>query len=442
MWFISALLERLRFSLRVMPGDDNTAEMTDAGGVQPTSGRGSAFSPEESPTTDTAGEPQRVRRPNNRARRMLKRALLAGGNPADEVEAATDDPKTATVPGSRDEGANAAVGGSCADSGPTEPGRQGRAHVGVCIICFENDVRPIQSGCACRGDAGLAHVECRVEAAVHRMSSSESRAGWWQCGMCEHDFTGGMQLGLAEAWWSRVQRLPAKDETRLSAAENLALALSSQGNYVAAEAMHRETLAVQRRVLGPKSLTSLATATNLAIALDLQGKHAQAETTFRDVLEGRRLVLGPHHQDTLSTANSLGIALQSQGKHAQAETIYREARAFQRRVLGPEHPDTLKTANNLALALSAQCKHGEAETMHGEVLTAKRRVLGPEHPSTLTTMGNLAESLDKQCRHAEAEKIFQDVLAIMRRVVGPEHPDTLSTAARLAACVSSSRAVT
>jgi hypothetical protein len=32
---------------------------------------------------------------------------------------------------------------------------------GVCIICLDDDSPPIQSGCACRGNAGLAHVECR-----------------------------------------------------------------------------------------------------------------------------------------------------------------------------------------------------------------------------------------------------------------------------------------
>ena len=37
----------------------------------------------------------------------------------------------------------------------------------MCFICFDADASPapIQSGCACRGEAGLAHVGCRVQAA-------------------------------------------------------------------------------------------------------------------------------------------------------------------------------------------------------------------------------------------------------------------------------------
>ena len=43
---------------------------------------------------------------------------------------------------------------------------------GVCIICLDPDPPPIQSGCACRGDAGLAHVECRILAASAMQQSN------------------------------------------------------------------------------------------------------------------------------------------------------------------------------------------------------------------------------------------------------------------------------
>ena len=124
--------------------------------------------------------------------------------------------------------------------------------VGTCIICLDNDPSPIQSGCACRGDAGLAHVECRAEAAAHRLKNSKTPDGWWECATCGQDFTGAMQLGLAEAWWSRVQRLPEVDEQRLRAAANLARSLGEQSKLAEAEAMLRDLLPVQRRVFGPE----------------------------------------------------------------------------------------------------------------------------------------------------------------------------------------------
>lgn len=60
---------------------------------------------------------------------------------------------------------------------------------GVCIICLDCDPTPIQSGCACRGDSGLAHVKCRAEAAAHRFAHAGKSDGWYGCRTCGQDFT-------------------------------------------------------------------------------------------------------------------------------------------------------------------------------------------------------------------------------------------------------------
>jgi hypothetical protein len=56
---------------------------------------------------------------------------------------------------------------------------------GVCTICLESDPPPIQSGCACRGDAGLAHIECRISAAEYQQKLSSSGPSnllaWTEC---------------------------------------------------------------------------------------------------------------------------------------------------------------------------------------------------------------------------------------------------------------------
>jgi hypothetical protein len=86
----------------------------------------------------------------------------------------------------------------------------------------------------------------------------------------------------------------------------------------------------------------------LAVALDDQGRHAEAEMMHRDTLAVEQRVLGPEHPDTLLTAMSLANALTNQGKHAEAKTMHLETLAVQQHVLGPEHPDTLRTTQHLA----------------------------------------------------------------------------------------------
>jgi len=261
---------------------------------------------------------------------------------------------------------------------------------GTCIICLDNDPPPIQSGCACRGDAGLGHV---VEAAAHRMTHQDEWDRWWKCGTCGQEFTGAMQLGLADEWWSRVQSLPEEDDQRLVAGANLADALDDHGRYSEAEASYREVLVVRQSVLGCEHPSTLATACNLATTLSHQGKYAEAEATYREVLVVQQRVLGSEHPDMLRTACNLASALGCQGKHVEAEAAYREVLVVQQRVLGSEHLDTLATACNLASALDDQRKHVEAEAAYREVLVVQQRVLGSEHPHTLVTARYLASCI-------------------------------------------------
>ena len=92
---------------------------------------------------------------------------------------------------------------------------------GACIICLDTSPPPIQSGCACRQDSGLAHIACLVRAAA---SQQAQRGGdvWQKCQTCKQRYTGAMQTGLAEAWRSRVAGQAAESAERLQAESNLA----------------------------------------------------------------------------------------------------------------------------------------------------------------------------------------------------------------------------
>ena len=68
---------------------------------------------------------------------------------------------------------------------------------GACIICLDASPPPIQSGCACRSDAGLAHLECRVQVAqqaqrgikVWRQWGAAGGRGWPGCIKTEELFS-------------------------------------------------------------------------------------------------------------------------------------------------------------------------------------------------------------------------------------------------------------
>ena len=195
----------------------------------------------------------------------------------------------------------------------------------VCIICLDSDPPPIQSGCACRSDTGLAHLDCLIEKAV----SQQAHRGnvWWECQTCGQDFTWAMRMGLGEAWWSRVCVQAEESAERLCAAHNLGSCRLFDGEYAEAERIERGLLGVRRMVLGEEHPDTLKGAGNLATTLAYQAKFAEAEGVLQATLEARRRVLGNAHPDTLSIAQSLDD-LPSKAPDMRAEQPTRKGGSF------------------------------------------------------------------------------------------------------------------
>ena len=103
-------------------------------------------------------------------------------------------------------------------------------HECVCIVCLDSDPPPIQSGCACRSDTGLAHVGCLIDKAVVQQPH-RGNAAWWKCQTCGQQFTGAMRTELAEAWWSRMCDEVEESEELLLAMGNLAECSRHHGQH-------------------------------------------------------------------------------------------------------------------------------------------------------------------------------------------------------------------
>jgi hypothetical protein len=318
----------------------------------------------------------------------------------------------------------AAAMASAAGGAPAQRGRESANAASVCTICLDaGDPPPIQSGCACRGDAGLAHVGCRAEAAVHRARSGDT-GGYAYCVTCGQQFTGQMWMGLAEAWCGSVQEFDEEDEERQMAGVFRATALARMGRYAESEAKCRELRAVQRRMPGPDTGVAMQTAQELGDVLVRQNKHIEAEVVLHEVLRKMRKQLGAKHPDTLGPLMSLGNVFSAQGKLDDALAAYQDVLTIQQRVQGAEHVNTMGTTMNIASTLQNQSKYQESEVMLRELLEVQQRVLDAEHPDTLETRYSLCSALYNQDKYGEAEARCREVLAAQRRVFGAEHPHT------------------
>ena len=87
-----------------------------------------------------------------------------------------------------------------------------------------------------------------------------------------------------------------------------------------------------------------------------QGNRSESERIHRETLEVRRRVLGPEHRDTLVSASNLASVLRRRGGGGgrrlelleEAVRIQRETLQLRQSILGNEHPDSLASASNLA----------------------------------------------------------------------------------------------
>jgi ACT domain-containing protein len=327
----------------------------------------------------------------------------------------------------------AAAIASAAGGAPTHTDGSAAKGASVCTICLDaGDPPPIQSGCGCRGDAGLAHVGCRAEAAAHREQPGDTD-GWDHCVICGQRFTGPMQMGLAEARWSKVQGLDEANEGRLRAGVSLANALTGQGRYAESEAKGRGLLAAAERVAGVNSDLVTVARRALSEALVAQNKHSEAAAVSAAYISRQRPLRGPQKTDTLNKLMDIENRSAQLSSFEDSSAILQEVRDLQQSLLGAEHATPMATTLTIAVELNMRSMHQEAETVLRELLNMQHRVLGAEHPTTLRTDHALCEALLGQRKCGEAESRCREVLAGRQRVLGADHPDTGLTREMLSA---------
>jgi hypothetical protein len=301
-----------------------------------------------------------------------------------------------------------------------------------CTVCLEGDPPPIQSGCGCRGDAGLAHIGCRVTAAEHAIQSKGPERAWDRCATCGQAFSGFMRLGLMSERLRRALRLPETARERLGASRSLAYALAMNGKVLEAEAILRDALAVAARVWGNDDEIVLQSSITMADILRRLHKVAESDTIMRRCYADSVRLYGPHDSRTMTCAQSLASSLSDQGKDDGALPIFRANLEASARSNGPEHIVTLSYQTYVANSLMVLSRFDEAEAMYSENLPIVRRVLGPEHPTTLATVLQHAVCVATQGRIADAEAMLVETLAVMKRVLGAENQLTLETSSVLA----------
>lgn len=230
---------------------------------------------------------------------------------------------------------------------------------------------------------------------------------------------------LAEAALAtRRQELGEDHPDTLASLSVLAVVLEALGDPEA-EAHHRETLRLCRRIYGDEHANTFGTISAVGRFLLGQRRLAEAEEYIREAVDGLRRERGEDHTDTVAAINNMGSLLLAQRRLGEAEVYLREALEGSRRVFGDDRPETLIVLFNLGIVLKEQGRLGEAERFYREGLEALRRVRGDEHLDTAIGHNNLGRLLQVQGKFAEAEDHLRRAADGFRRILGGDHATTL-----------------
>ncbi len=217
----------------------------------------------------------------------------------------------------------------------------------------------------------------------------------------------------------RVDDAPASIAASLN---DLGLTLSERGKYVEAEPLLREAIATWRR-LAPDPPADVAVGlNNLAQTLRQQGRLDEAATTLDEAIAIRRRRFGNDHPLLANVLGHLGQVRNAQGDLARAEPLLREALAIRRKAYGDDHPDTATAFNNLASLLHDAGDLEAAEPFYRLALTSTEKRLGPRHPDYAVQVNNLASLLEDRDRLDEAETLYRVSYDVRRTAFGAEHP--------------------
>jgi tetratricopeptide (TPR) repeat protein len=170
------------------------------------------------------------------------------------------------------------------------------------------------------------------------------------------------------------------------ALNDMGMLLRYKGDYEESEQLLRESLAMNRRLLGDKHPEVAMSLHNLALVQELKGDLEGANASFRQALAMRRELLGNVHPDVAQTLQQLAGVIEGQGDVAGAIATERESLAIYRKLFPGDNPEVARTMNVLGYFLMESGDYATAETYLQDGLQMRRRLFGDAHPEIASSL--------------------------------------------------------
>lgn len=190
------------------------------------------------------------------------------------------------------------------------------------------------------------------------------------------------------------------------------------------EQHYRSALEAQKKVSGDQKETALLL-NDLAMAIEQRKDYPAAEALFRQALAIQERLLGAQNPATASTLSNLGSLLESAGKLLEAEQMERRAVRIFERTLGPYSAELATSCTNLADVLWAKRDWTSAANLYKRAIAIDESVYGPENPEVAGDLVNYATLLKESGQETAAVPALRRALAIYEAAFGPKSPQAV-----------------
>jgi CHAT domain-containing protein/tetratricopeptide (TPR) repeat protein len=185
---------------------------------------------------------------------------------------------------------------------------------------------------------------------------------------------------------------------------NLALLSESEKNYVEAETLLEQSLAMLRKIKGPGGAEVAGDLEELGrVKLDV-GKYKEAEALLKRAVDGFSSSLGDSSR-LAAALNNLATLYRSQHNYRQAAATYQRAIKMVQKAT-PNSPYVGRALNNLGELNRATGHYGYAESTLKRSISAEEKAFGSEHYELAAPLWNLAAVYQAQQRFEEAKPLL------------------------------------
>ena len=272
-----------------------------------------------------------------------------------------------------------------------------------CYICFESSIddnQPLLRNCACRGDAGWAHIACLAKFAASQVTEAQSDPSmdiapfWDNCILCKTPYMQNVGLAMAEAFVKQYEHLPDTNELRFNSLYSLASSRFDVDDPDGAFELCDRLLKVCDALTNNRIDVVRCLKGNV---LRIMGAVFFGKRQFEDALLAyerlRELLVAVYGQNSpevegnngtiVRLKEKIGIGGRCHQKRDTAAELVRAREKFRENQECVNIRERLYIHSRLVHALIEDGRQQEATEQLEKVLAESRQSLGPNHPDTL-----------------------------------------------------------